>query len=118
MIGPKHAAAAERRYELPCDVTSFAQSGDGTVIWVACQDQSARKQWQRDAVQARSKGVSPPPPPTTYHSQTLVYALDAHSGQVQQVEKAQGPIYIIAAPVGTKSILILPQDSPRPPCPL
>ena len=102
--------ATDRTYELPCDVTSFAQSGDGTVIWVACNDRSLWKRWQSDVKETREKGIAPPPRPVTSHARTVVYVLEVQSGRVSEIQDAEGPIYIVAAPVGAKAVLILPQD--------
>jgi len=94
-------APVERTYGLPCEVTSFAQSGDGATIWAACQDQSLRKQWEIDAAEARKKKMSPPPPPVTSHARTEVYALELPSGRVTALANAEGRIEISAAPKGT-----------------
>lgn len=101
------APAAERTYDVPCEVTSFAHSGDGTTIWFACQDQTW-KRWQQDAAEARAKG-EPPPPRVTSHSRTVVYALDVPSGLVVKLTDADGGIYLAAAPMGKQVVLTLPQ---------
>jgi hypothetical protein len=105
------SAPVERRYGLPCEVTSFAQSGDGATIWAVCQDQSLRKQWEMDAAEARKKRMSPPPPPATSHARTAVYAVELPSGRITPLANAEGRIEISAAPVGTKMVLVLPQES-------
>jgi hypothetical protein len=92
------------------DVTCFAQSGDGATIWAACHDQSLRKRWEIDAAEARKKRMSLSPPPATSHARTAVYAVELPSGRITPLANAEGRIEISAAPVGTKMVLVLPQE--------
>jgi hypothetical protein len=100
----------ERTYNLPCNVTSFSQSGDGALIWFACQDQSLQKRWETDAAEARKRKQPPPPPPVTLHAHTDVYALEVRSGRATKLADVEGRIAIAAAPVGTQMVLVLPQE--------
>ena len=106
----RHTAPTERSFTLPCEATSFMQSADGAMIWLACQDQSLRKLWESDAAEAQRKNLSPPPPPVTSHARTDVYSLEIASGRVTPLVHASERVEIIAAPLGTKMILVLPQE--------
>jgi hypothetical protein len=86
------------------------QSGDGAMIWFACEDQSLRKRWESDAAEAQRKNVPPPPPPVTSHSRTDVYGLEIASGRVTPLVHTNGRVEIVAAPLGTKMILVLPKE--------
>ena len=52
----EHTTPGERSFTLPCDATSFMQSGDGAMIWFACEDQSLRKRWESDVAEAQRNG--------------------------------------------------------------
>jgi hypothetical protein len=112
-VGPftaQHTAPTERSFTLPCSATSFAQSGDGALIWFACQDQSLRKRWETEAAEAQRKNLPPPPPPVASHPATDVYDLEIASGRVTPLVHADGRVEIIAAPLGTEMILVLPKE--------
>jgi hypothetical protein len=106
----EHAVPIERSFTLPCEATSFVQSGDGAIIWFACEDQSLRKRWETEATEAQKKNLPPPPPPVTSHSPTDVYGLEIASGRVTPLVHAGGRVEMIAAPLGTKMILVLPKE--------
>jgi hypothetical protein len=107
----QHTEPSERSFTLPCEATSFMQSGDGAMIWFACEDQSLRKRWESDAAEAQRKNVPPPAPPVTSHSRTDVYSLEVASGRVTPLVHANGRVAIVAAPQGTKMILVLPKEA-------
>ncbi len=107
----QHNAPTERSFTLPCEATSFMQSGDGALIWFACEEQSLRKRWESDAAEARKKNLPPPPPPVTSHSSTDVYCLETVSGRVTPLVHANGSVKIVAAPLGSKVVLVLPKES-------
>jgi hypothetical protein len=106
----QHTAATERSFTLPCEATSFMQSGDGAMIWFACEDQSLRNRWEGDAAEARKENLPPPPPPVTSHSSTDVYCIETASGRVTPLVHANGRVEIVAAPLGTKMVLVLPKE--------
>jgi hypothetical protein len=106
----EHTAPTERSFTLPCEATSFIQSGDGAMIWFACEDQSLRKRRESDVAEAQRKNVPPPPPPVTSLSRTDVYGLEIASGRVTPLVHANGRVEIVAAPLGTKMILVLPKE--------
>jgi hypothetical protein len=103
----------ERTFTLPCEATSFVQSGDSGIIWFACTDQSLRKRWEMEAAEAHKNKIAPPPPPVTSHARTDVYALETTSGRVTALASAEGRIELAAAPVGNEMILVLPQEKGR-----
>jgi hypothetical protein len=109
VLGEK-PAPVERTYDLPCEVTSFDQSGDGSIVWFACKDRSLWKRWQSDAAEAGKQKKLPPPPPVTVYSRTEVYAIEISSGRITALGGAEGRVEIVAAPLGTRMVLVLPED--------
>jgi hypothetical protein len=106
----QRSASTDHTFSLPCEATSFRLSGDGAMIWFACEDQSLRKRWESDAAEAQRKNVPPPPPPVMSHSPTDVYGLEIASGRVTPLVHANGTVEIIAAPLGPQMILVLPHE--------
>ncbi len=86
------AAGADRTYKLPCDIDAFSPSGDGTAVWIACFEPTKT------------------PPQSNYLRRSIVYALDTASGRLTELARATGAIRTEAAPVGTKAVIVLPED--------
>ena len=84
-------ARADRTYEFPCEIASFAVSADMTMAWVSCfrlDPTHTAEAWQRPS---------------------SLYALDIASGTLSEVREATGWIRIIAAPAGARAIAVIPQ---------
>lgn len=84
--------AADRTFTLPCEIGSFAPSGDGTTVWIECFE-----------LPAPGKAS----PEFAYQRNSVAYALDTASGLSTEIVHSTGPILITAAPVGSKAVLAL-----------
>jgi len=71
--------AKARAYEVPCKISSFAESGDGTLIWTACD--------------APAGGVSG-------------YTIDLRNGQITKIGDGTQIFDIVAAPIGDKAVVV------------
>jgi len=89
------AAGADRTYQLPCEITSVAPSGDGKLVWVSCFTPDSKY---------RSPGV----PAAEDTRPSILYMVDSATGRLTDLLHGVGRIQIVAAPVGAKAAIVVP----------
>jgi hypothetical protein len=95
--------------ELPSEITSFAQSGDGALIWVACEDRPPSERLA-SAADTSKKAQTEFSVRDQSAAKTTVYAVDINSGLITTVTQSQGPVRLVPSPVGAQIVLVLPRE--------
>jgi hypothetical protein len=81
----------DRTYKLPCEIASFSPSGDGTLVWVSCFGLESKKEDGTD-----------------WRPSTLL-TVDTANGKLTELVHAVGWIEVVAAPVGDRAAVTVPQ---------
>jgi hypothetical protein len=83
----------ERTYRLPCHPDLFAPSGDGEIVWIACQETPNESRFVRS------------------YRPTTVYALDVNSGHLTELAHSPGIDMLLPAPTGDQVAIVWPDES-------